>query len=375
MKVLMNALSARRGGIFTYTRNLSNSIRDDDIEIQIGAAPALAEAIGERALSIDVSNMGPARRLAWEQSVWRRIVNSTDPDVLFSSANFALLGCKVPQLLLMREGGLFNPYYLTNIYPTLDLAARITTLMRRNLMIRSIKAATRVMFPSETLRDWVSGWVPEIAETGIVNRYGIDLTRFEITGPRPPLGDQPLKLLYVSVYYPHKDPCTLSRAVEMLCKSGTPAEAHITMEEAEFNLWSAGPQEYAELKRSEDRGEVKLGSVDYDELKRLYNSSSIFIFSSISETFGFPLVEAMACGLPVITADTMINREICGPAALYHTPQNPESLADRVRELAARPDLYQHLSREGRKRAEALFDLQRHLNGTIDNLRAIHRQK
>lgn len=371
MKLLINALSARRGGIFTYTGNLARAI-DDNIDVRIAAPTPLAQNIGERALGIDVMELGPLRRLLWEQIVWRRIVRKWNPNVLFSSANFALLRSPVPQLLLMREGGLFNPYYLKHVYPQLNARSRLSTVLRRRMMIRSIRSATQVMFPSETLRDWVARWVPEIARTGIVNRYGIDLNRFVVDRERPDIDRNKINLLYVSVYYPHKDPCTLSRAVSLLRESGIDATASITMEEQEFTLWSSGISEYEELRRAEQKGEVQLGSVKYDRLRELYNEASIFVFTSISETFGFPLVEAMACGLPVIAADTTINREICGPAALYHTPQNPESLAKRITELSERPDLYRWLSSEGRRRAHDLFDGRRHFSRTVEILKDLN---
>ncbi|MEK9643958.1 MAG: glycosyltransferase family 1 protein [Alphaproteobacteria bacterium] len=365
----MNALSARRGGIFTYTLNLAKSIDDNEIDVCIGAPPHLASTIGPGSLTIDVSHMGPIRRLAWEQSVWRKIVKRESPDVLFSSANFALFASSVPQLLLMREGGLFNPYYLKSVFPQLGLRARMATVLRRQIMLYSVRSATRVMFPSESLRDWVADWEPSIAETGIINHYGIDLSRFTMGQDRPPLDRNRIKLLYVSVYYPHKDPCTLSRAVDALRDSGIGADATITMAEQEFDLWYSGRTDYEELTQSEQRGRVTLGSVDYDNLTEIYKTSSIFCFPSLSETFGFPLVEAMACGLPIVAADTTINREICGPIALYHTPGDPESLAARIRELIDRPCLYRWLSSEGRKRVEKNFDWRQHLGNMVEILK------
>jgi glycosyltransferase involved in cell wall biosynthesis len=373
MKVLVNALSAKRGGIYTYTRNLSRILDADGIDLTIAAPERLASLIGKRAMHFDAADYGPIQRLLWEQVSWRRIVRERDPDVLFSSANFALLNSPVPQLLLVREGGLFNPFYLKYVFPRLDPRIRLTTKIRRSLMIRSIRAATKVMFPSESLRDWVARWVPEIAETGIVNRYGIDLSRFSVARPRIVPDRRCVDLLYVSVFYPHKNPCTLSRAVPLLRAAGIGATACITMEEPEFRLWSSGDVEYEELRSAASRGEVTLGAIEYDLLAERYNSASVFMFPSVSETFGFPLVEAMACGLPVIAADTTINREICGPAALYHAPHDPASVARRVTELVERPDLYRWLSAAGRQRVSELFDWRQHFGRTAEILREIAR--
>src|SRR5512146_1422846 len=97
--------------------------------------------------------------------------------------------------------------------PELGIGLRIENILRRQMMLRSIRAATAVMFPSETLRDWVFSFCPDVANRGIVNSYGVDLSRFWSKQLAPPAADGPLRLLYVSVYYPHKDPQTLLEAV------------------------------------------------------------------------------------------------------------------------------------------------------------------
>ena len=104
MKVLINALSARRGGIVTYTRNVTAVLVERGLDVVI-AAPSdleLGPSHG-RHIKIDVADYRPWRRAIWEQVVWRRIVSRVRPDVLFSSANYALLRCPVSQVLLIRE--------------------------------------------------------------------------------------------------------------------------------------------------------------------------------------------------------------------------------------------------------------------------------
>ena len=73
-----------------------------------------------------------------------------------------------------------------------------------------------------------------------------------------------------------------------------------------------------------------LGRVSDDELLRLYNQAECFIFPSIYEGFGIPPVEAMACGCPVIASDIPVVCEVCGDAALYFTPTDPQSIHDTI---------------------------------------------
>tara|TARA_Y100001936_G_scaffold254029_1_gene323781 strand:- start:82315 stop:83364 length:1050 start_codon:yes stop_codon:yes gene_type:complete len=334
------------------------------VDATIVGPPELAQ--GQKTIvTRDVGQFSPLKRIVWEQTSWRKYVKSFNPDILFSSANFALYYSPVPQLLLMREGGLFNPFYLRNVFPFLGSRIKLQTRIRRNFMFRSMRAASTIMFPSETLRNWVASWVPDIANRFVVNSYGIDHGHFETSKEIIAPKKDSVKLLYVSVYYPHKDPATLSDAVLQLSQRGIDAHARITMASNEFHPWPSGVNDLAKLQSAEANGQAELGSIVYKDLPSAYHDADIFVFPSISETFGFPLVEAMAAKLPVIAADTLINQEICGPTALYYNPSDAASLANRVEELLTRPGLYNWMAENGEKRVKERFSWQGHADRLI----------
>jgi glycosyltransferase involved in cell wall biosynthesis len=374
MKVLMNAISARRGGIATYTRNMIATLPREGVDAKIAVPPDLASTDPSATIAVEIGRYGAVRRFFWDQMVWRRTVEAEKPDVLFSSANFGLLNSPVRQLLLMREGGLFNPYYLDHVFPTLRFRTQQLHRLRRRLMQMSIRHADAVMFPSATLRDWVARFEPSVMARAVVNSYGINLDRFTPRDDAPPGGQTPLRVLYVSVYYPHKDPLTFARAISILRSRGRAAVGRITMDRDEFGPWPNRIDEYEALLKHQSDGDVTLGSVNSQALPALYSASDIFVFPSISETFGFPLVEAMASGVPVIAADTLINREVCGPAALYFPPQDAGLLAERINDLAERRDLYQWLRIEGLKRARERYSWNAHLGRLVGIFRNMVRQ-
>lgn len=70
-----------------------------------------------------------------------------------------------------------------------------------------------------------------------------------------------------------------------------------------------------------------LGYVDDGLLPALYGAADVFAYPSLYEGFGLPPVEAMACGVPVITSRATAMEEICGPAATYFDPSDPASIA------------------------------------------------
>lgn len=69
------------------------------------------------------------------------------------------------------------------------------------------------------------------------------------------------------------------------------------------------------------------------ELIQLYNTADLFVFPSFAEGFGLPVLEAMACGTPVLASDKGALPEVCGDAAEYCNPYNLEDIAKKIKDL------------------------------------------
>jgi glycosyltransferase involved in cell wall biosynthesis len=93
------------------------------------------------------------------------------------------------------------------------------------------------------------------------------------------------------------------------------------------------------------------GFVPDTELPLWYNAATVFVYPSLYEGFGMPLLEAMACGTPVIGSDTSCMPEVIGDAGLLVQPHDVEALADSLERLLADADLRADLSQRGRMRA------------------------
>ena len=94
-----------------------------------------------------------------------------------------------------------------------------------------------------------------------------------------------------------------------------------------------------------------LGYVDDSTLAHLYAACEMFVFPSIYEGFGLPVLEAMAAGAPVITSTTSSLPEVAGDAALLVDPGDATALARAMQQLHADPNLRAELQRRGRRRA------------------------
>jgi len=91
---------------------------------------------------------------------------------------------------------------------------------------------------------------------------------------------------------------------------------------------------------------------DNKELAALYRKALLFVFPSFYEGFGFPPLEAMACGCPVVVSNTSSLPEVCGDAACYVDPYNTESIAEGIMNVIEDRDLRKNMIQKGLERVK-----------------------
>jgi glycosyltransferase involved in cell wall biosynthesis len=94
--------------------------------------------------------------------------------------------------------------------------------------------------------------------------------------------------------------------------------------------------------------------IDRADLPLFYSAAELFVFPSLCEGFGIPIVEAMACGVPVVTSSGSSLEEVAGPAAILADPYSMESIASAMERVLGDEALKQALREAGLKRA-AMF--------------------
>jgi len=106
----------------------------------------------------------------------------------------------------------------------------------------------------------------------------------------------------------------------------------------ELSLAVAGAAGWGEQPALDVEGIVRLGYTPPAELPRLYRGASVVVYPSLFEGFGMPVVEAMACGVPVVASSHASLDEACGDAAVRVDPRDPDALAAGIRSALGQRD-------------------------------------
>jgi glycosyltransferase involved in cell wall biosynthesis len=375
MKVVINAVSAKLGGAATYVQNLARSLPEaaepaDRFVFVVPPGCALESAAPHvRVQCSDAATGSYARRWWWDQVELRRIVSREQPDVLFSSANFAMLNCPCPQALLVRNPIYFSQEYLAHVLPGAGIALRAETAVRRWLVAQSVAAADCVMTPSAAMLDDLRRFVTLPEQRTAVNPYGVPACRV-LSAARNSQEGGPVRFLWVSHYADHKNLGTLLRAAQTLQSQGLSFELLLTLDAARHSGQHTA-MTAVERGLLHALGEVVrcVGVQSYEDTWKLYSSADVFVFPSLTESFGHPLVEAMASQLPIIASDTAIHREICGNAAEYFAVLDAAALAGQMRRLAESQGERRRLAALGQIRVKS-FIWEDHVRRLLDLLRA-----
>jgi glycosyltransferase involved in cell wall biosynthesis len=181
------------------------------------------------------------------------------------------------------------------------------------------------------------------------------------------LGIEDEFILFVGTVEPRKNLLTLVRAFEQILRR-TSHRPQLVVAGAEGWLMD---ELFAFIKQSPISDRLLLtGYLDNDDLRALYSSCRVFVYPSIYEGFGFPPLEAMACGAPVIASDIPIFQDTLGSAARLVNPHDVEAIAATIVEMLEDEDQRRAISRRGLDQA-AKFSWERTAQLTLEVYREV----
>jgi len=119
---------------------------------------------------------------------------------------------------------------------------------------------------------------------------------------------------------------------------------------------------------------ILTGYVDENELPLIYNAADLFVFPSFYEGFGLPVLEAMACGCPVIASNTSSLPEVVGDAGILINPENFEEISDAIVKIIEKPEFRRELVLKGLERAKQ-FSWEKASKEILDGLYGIQQTR
>lgn len=282
-------------------------------------------------------------RAVWMQLVLPALLRRLRPDVVHYTNYLAPVHADVPYVVSIHDMSVaLMPHFHT-------LKKR---LLSQRLVPHVARGARLVLTPSESTR------------RDVVRLLGLDPGRVRVIPyasgpafrPTPPdgarlaaLGVEQPYFLYVGTVEPRKN---LARALRAFARVASLLPHH------RFVIAGQRGWKYADVLHEVARPELAprvtlLGYASEDDLPALYAGATAFVYPSLFEGFGLPVVEAMACGTPVLTSRTSSLTEIADGAALLVDPLDETALAEGLLRLAHDPGLRADLRARGLARASA----------------------
>ena len=279
-------------------------------------------------------------RIGWMQLRAASALEALKPDVAHFTNGMIPIGSPAPTVVTVHDMSL-------RLYPGCHPVRRL--LLNRPLMHVAIRQASSIVTVSNSARrdllrlhGVAADRVAVVHEAAspvfrpITDQARLDDVRARYNLPRR-------FVLYVGTIEPRKNLGRLMDAFAAARKAGIP-----------HHLVCVGPYGWSSRDlagRIERLGIADAvhftGYVPFEHLPSIYNLGELFAFPSLYEGFGLPVVEAMACGIPVLTSSTSSLGEIAGDAAVTIDPADTDAIADAIVRLATDAELRRERGERG----------------------------
>jgi len=265
---------------------------------------------------------GPARRpvrLGWEQVGLPQVVRGLGVEVHHAPHYTMPLALGLPAVVTIHDLSFFTHPEWHQRTKVAFFRAAISTAGRRASALVAVSAATAALLDAQ---------VRPRAPVHVVP-HGVDHGRFRPDDPgsddaaRARSGLTPPYVAFLGTLEPRKDVPTLVRAFDRI--AGTRAD--LTLVLAGARGWGADAVDRAVADARNGHRVRRLGYVAEDDMPALLRGAATVAYPSLEEGFGLPVLEAMACGAPVVTTAGTVMEEVAGGAALLAPPGDVDGLA------------------------------------------------
>jgi len=335
MKILIHALGADTGGgrrhIESFIPALSESKPSNEYTVLVRDGVLVdtqAPNVSIRHIPVDQSSTG-FKRFLFDQIKLPWLLRTENFDVCVSILNFGPFFCR-PQHVIFQRNAL---YFDTDYQASESVVRRLRNSLRRILASLSIRNADMVVSPSEAMNDFIlaSSFCRNSNARFEVLYHGFDsglLSKLTPSGTAKSSGKR-ISIFYPSHFARHKGFAVLFDVAKILANKEFDFQILVTVDEG---YWADGLDWFRDkINQPElDGCVVNLGQVPQNEIWREYQNADVIFFPSQCESFGFPLIESLASGKPVLASDISVNIEICGDAASFFKNGSAEDAAAKL---------------------------------------------
>ena len=284
----------------------------------------------------------------WEQFSLPRAVRQLNLDMLHCTSNTAPIRCKIPLILTLHDIIFLEPRDKSNksFYQDMGwryrrfVVPRILKKCKRIITVSDFEfnnIITKLQIPEEKMVMIYNGynqWFRPVEDTELIyQQYIKEPGYFFFLGNTDPKKNTERTLIAYSKYLEQSD-----------------VKRKLLMADLDRGYLE-------EIINRNDIGNIRdhiviPGYIKNADLPYIYNNAFAFLYTSLRESFGIPLLEAMACGTPVITSNTSSMPEIGGPEVIMVNPQNVQEITEKMLLLEKDDALYQKQKEIGIIRAQ-----------------------
>jgi len=360
-----NSLAGRNlGGTGVYATELIRHLKmASDLSLEVFDQWNIARGNRDRGARV----IQGITSLFWTHFYFPRLLRTRQYDVLHSPSFVTPFGCPCPSVVTVHD--LTYRIFATHF-------DRSWQVYLRCVMPIILRSASAVICVSEHSKQDLLRYYNVSAKKVYVVYNGIDHSRFNPGNRINPdwatrVGLNRDYVLHVGALSYRKNIPTLLRAVAQLRSKGKFGNRQLVLA-GPNNPALAGANEVYETVEQLDLASTVLflGRVPDEHLPSLYAGASVLAMPSLYEGFGFPVLESMAVGTPVVASNTSSLPEVCGEAAALVPADDADSMAEAIEEILTNRCRAESLKELGLARA-AQFSWERTTRETITIYRAI----
>jgi glycosyltransferase involved in cell wall biosynthesis len=333
MKIGINAryIQKQRTGIENYLHNLIKHLKltdhTDEFMLYFGNDKPIPQDVLGGNFTSDIPSMSTnsqIKRILWEHFYIPQALKRDKIDVFHEPSFIAPIFKSCPTITTVYDlAFIFHPECFT----------RRNVLYLNTMLSRSVRSSDRIIaISNSTKNDIINHFNIEQNKVRVVycgyNDYFRAMDSKEAcAGTLRKHGITGEFLLNVSMISPRKNLLTLLRSFKS-ARAKRKTGLQLVIAGSKGWLYEEIFEEVSKL--SLEKYVIFTGYIPDEELLHLYNSAALMVYPSIYEGFGLPVLEAMACGCPVIASNTSSLPEVCGDAALLVNPLDAEGLSESI---------------------------------------------